>query len=230
MSVSREKEGEQMGESIEAMRDRTRADRVRVWQLAHDEGISPEKAMLQLFPEDTNRAKKLKTWKAKGLYPPSREEIEPDPDTTKHESTHISEPDRGGCVLYEHYPTYGETKTVLIPDSDLTQCVQSVLSREEIEAMVTEIVQRVVDRALETRLANLPASHQGTIPRFRRAGATTRSVRLGPDMIRLAEQEARRRFGGVKGTLNQLVEVLIWEALGHPAELIEPDPDSEPNT
>lgn len=72
-------------------------------------------------------------------------------------------------------------------------------------------------------------------PRFRRGAktTTTRSIRLSKKMIEEAVKKAKKEQGRTGGTLNSLIEVLIWEYLGRPADLLEPDGraiEQPPNT
>jgi hypothetical protein len=65
-------------------------------------------------------------------------------------------------------------------------------------------------------------------PRFRRTkGGTTRSIRLEQAMIDKAIAKARKDPDRTGGTFNTLVEVLLWEYLGRPKDLVEPESTPE---
>jgi len=64
-------------------------------------------------------------------------------------------------------------------------------------------------------------------PRFRRDQTATRTIRLSKRMIKLAEQRAKRFKHVSGGTFSGLVELLLFEELGQPEELVlQPDDPS----
>jgi len=62
-------------------------------------------------------------------------------------------------------------------------------------------------------------------PKFRRGKGktTTRSIRLSKELVRLAEAKAKKEKARTGGNLNSLIELLIWEFLNRPRQLIETD-------
>ena len=57
-----------MAKSLETIAEETRGDRLRLQSLING-GMTLSQAMLKLFPNDSNRGRKVKLWKEKGLFP-----------------------------------------------------------------------------------------------------------------------------------------------------------------
>lgn len=64
-----------MAESLESLAKRTRKERCLL-HLLTIEGGNEREALLKVMPEDSNRSRKLKIWRDKGLFPVPEEELQ----------------------------------------------------------------------------------------------------------------------------------------------------------
>ena len=65
-------------------------------------------------------------------------------------------------------------------------------------------------------------------PYFKREPDVTKTIRLSAELVRRAEQKARYQDKArTGGHFSGLCEILLWEYLGCPDDLIEPEPPSQ---
>lgn len=72
--------------SDEVFAEQTREDRLQ-FQFLVDGGMSESKALRKIFPNDSNRSRKLKVWKDRGLFPVPRSERITGDTENGHQST-----------------------------------------------------------------------------------------------------------------------------------------------
>jgi hypothetical protein len=58
-------------------------------------------------------------------------------------------------------------------------------------------------------------------PNFKRGPTVTRSVRIGKSLSEEAEKKAKREKFKTGGTLNGLIELLLWEYLGRDKKFVD---------
>jgi hypothetical protein len=68
----------------------------------------------------------------------------------------------------------------------------------------------------------MPFVVTGERPTFKSADVATRTIRISAHLLKAAEEKARKEASRTGGTLDSLVEVLLWEFLGRPEQVIEP--------
>jgi hypothetical protein len=158
-----------MAISTETQARESREDRFKLQQYV-DAGLSEKDALLKLFPKDSNRRRKLKTWKDKGLFPiPESERAEHNTtvnttDTTSHPVTEV-EPSAPQTIL----PIDPTETTVEEPATEPTimeviQTLPPVVdnptvseTEKQMWKKIEDRVSVIVDKAVEARLKTLGA-------------------------------------------------------------------------
>jgi hypothetical protein len=196
--------------SDETLARKSREDRFRLQQQV-DAGLSEEQALLKLFPKDSNRARKLKTWRDKGLFPIPESE-RPEHNTTVN-TTATTEPESVPATPQTPLPS--ETTdttvadTVVEPSSaDERQTVVPVVfdlthldSEDERQLKLWKMIDDRVARILEERLKALTAGfHVSEKPpggpgKYYTGGKTHTKINVS---IPTELNEALERLGGVK--------------------------------
>lgn len=127
-----------MAMSVETLARRSRKDRFKLQQLI-DSGMTEGAALAEVFPKDSNRSKKLKTWREKGLFPIPDSEREANGTTVKPTDTTAQDAARGAL------------DTGLPPKTTVT-----TVSKPEPEPSPSEAPQSVVPVVLATTVPESP--------------------------------------------------------------------------
>lgn len=186
-----------MPKSTELIAQETREIRLKMWGLVKA-GKSESAALREVMPDDTNRQRKLKNWKARGLLPPP-EETQATPNVTQETNGGIVEPLR---------------QSVRRPPDPVTHEKPAVT---QFDPDTAKVLQELADTYRKGML------DFGTVARpvFKRSETIARSIRLDKELLRAAEKEAKRDRLRTNGSLNGLIEWLLWEYLGKDPRFIE---------
>lgn len=115
------------------MAEQTRKLRLEMHRLVTN-GMAEQKALLEIFPQDSNRARRLKVWKEKGLWPIPKTELEKLYDV-EHSITAETSPQR-----------LQSDKTPSLSDVDI---VERCLPKESFEKRAREILDNIETKKYE---------------------------------------------------------------------------------
>lgn len=199
-----------MSISDETLARKSREDRFRLQQYI-DAGLSEEKALLKLFPKDTNRARKLKTWRDKGLFPIPESERPEDTTTVKTTATTATETVATAPQTILPSDTTQTTVSDAVPKPSPTEERQTVVpiifdatdldSEDERQLKLWKMIDERVARILEERLKALTEGfHVSEKPpggpgKYYTGGKTHTKINVS---IPTELNEALERLGGVK--------------------------------
>lgn len=182
-----------------------------------ENGKTESEALLAILPNDGNRSKKLRTWRDRGLWPLPSHEIPQKNTINAHTQTHEvysdKQLDKPITDTLAHSVTQTNTDDMHTVTHENTPEKHAVIQINTDE--LREMIQQVVNQTLagEVKLT-------GVRPLFKRDNTIARSVRLGSELAERADQKARQDRHISGGTLNGLVEFLLWQHLGSPTDLI----------
>ena len=164
-----------MPKSTELIAEETRELRLRLKALI-DSGMSKSKALLKVFPNDSNRSRRLKFWEKEGLFPISEAELEvigrtwdtiehPKPvvpftiKTVVPDTTVIKETDKRGSVWIPETPTIepleGKEPETVVPDTTVIKESVRGLDPENLLRLIDKRAGEVVENRLKGLVAEL---------------------------------------------------------------------------
>lgn len=214
-----------MSMSTERYAQQTLETRLKVHELVSS-GMSESQALNTVLPKDTNRSRKLKSWKERGLWPISEHELTQARTVTEHTVTQQVDNQN---TLYDtafdsqtHTSTqqdtdytHTETQTRTSLEHSLPQL--DTIKEHTIIQLNTEDLRELVQQVVNETLGGI--GKQITRPRFKRQSTIARSVRLGKELSERADKKAREDIAISGGNLNGLIEYLLWNYLGKPMDL-----------
>jgi len=217
-----------MAVSKETYAEQTRRPRFKMLALL-ESGLSEDAALAEVFPGDTNRRRKLKTWKQKGLWPIPPEEH---PALVGGQTTNDTSPTCSQSAPQEKLP---EPKPTTEEEPTMAQ-LADLLRSPETEPLLSAIVRKVLaqekEQEQETDIRTEPqqAEHGVTIPleadwfpvllpppRMDGKKCVDPRTKLGGTVLdarlaRLLEEHRRKR--GVQ--LSRIFDTALWYYLGQP--------------
>jgi hypothetical protein len=173
------RKGKKMPKSTELIAEETRELRLQLKALI-DSGIPKQKALVKLFPNDSNRARKLKLWEKEGLFPIPEAELKafertgataeelqtvaPEapitvaPDTTVIEEIDIQD-DEIESAYIEETPVLEPQKATeletVAPDTTVLEKPVGGLDQENLLRLIDQRAGEVVENRLKGMVADL---------------------------------------------------------------------------
>lgn len=203
--------------SNESLARKTLEIRLKVHELVSG-GMSESQAMIKVLPDDKNRSRRMKGWIQNGLWPISEHELTQMNTPDKHTTTQTVNNETGLYDVRAHTITQQNTPN----KHSSTQSETKIYTQIEISDL-REMIQQIVNETISEKLGNASERLElkvGLRPIFRRENTIARSIRLGKGLSERSEKKAKQDRAVSGGTLNGLVEYLLWQYLGKPDDLI----------